>query len=178
MNLYVIRHGQMDPNLNHIITTYTDMPLNETGINQANNALKEVKNIDYDVIISSPLTRTRQTADIINYKKMDVIYDNRIVERNSGEYEGKSSKDVDLDSYWNYYSKNKVKGAEEIFHLFTRVYDFIDDIRKRYSNKTVLVVTHDGVCRALSCYFRGIPEDGDIRVYSQKNCELRKYDVN
>ena len=175
MELYVIRHGQVDTNVKNIMNTYTDIELNSTGIMQANNILDDIKNIDYDVIISSPLKRTSQTANIINYKGIEVIYDDRIVERNAGMLEGKKSNSIDLDNYWNYYNNHNDYKAETISMLFERIEDFLNDIKKKYSNKTVIVVTHNGVCRAFGCYFNGVPKNGNMRVYSQNNCEIRKY---
>ena len=61
--------------------------------------------------------------------------------------------------------------------LFKRVYEFLDDIKEKYKDKTVLVVTHSGISKVVECYFNGIPEDGNLEVLSLKNCEVRKYDL-
>ena len=57
--------------------------INNIGIKQAQEASKKIKNLNLDLIICSPLLRTRHTCDIINSNKIKVIYDDRIEERNS-----------------------------------------------------------------------------------------------
>ena len=54
----------------------------------------------------------------------------------------------------------------------------INDIIKNYNNKNILIVTHNGVARAIYVYFNGIPKDGKIwKIGTQKNCEIRKYNI-
>lgn len=176
MSLYVIRHGQTDANVNRIIAGIIDVNLNETGLMQAKEAGEKLKSINFDFVFCSPLTRTKITCENVNIGKLPVIYDNRIIERNAGVYEGKSCSMLNLNDYWNYNLNIKYGEAESIHELFSRVYSFLDMLKEKYKDKNVLVVTHDGVCRTIACYFNGVPEDGIIRVYSQKNCEVRKYE--
>lgn len=177
MGLYVIRYGQTDANLNRIIAGITDVSLNETGLLQAKEAGEKLKDIKFDVIFCSPLTRTKMTCENVNINNFPVIFDNRIVERNAGIFEGKSSSLFNLDEYWNYNLKINYEKAESIDNLFSRVGSFIDMLKKEYKDKNILVVTHYGVCRTIACFFNGVPEDGNIRVYSHKNCEVKKYEL-
>ena len=178
MNLYVIRHGQIDNNVNRIIASFTEVDLNEIGIEQAKEASKELNNIDYDVVFCSPQKRTITTMKIVNVKNKKVIYDNRLKERNAGKLEGKSAIGIDLDDYWNFYSVNIYESAESLDSLFKRVYDFIDELKNNDEYKNVVIVTHDGVCRTIHCYFNGLPKNGNIRLYKYNNCEIRKYVLN
>ena len=66
--LYFIRHGQTDWNLERKIQGCTDIPLNEKGVLDAEAAAEKVAEIKWDRIISSPLSRARQTAEILNKK--------------------------------------------------------------------------------------------------------------
>lgn len=89
--LYIIRHGKTDWNELHKLQGHTDIPLNANGIAMAENAAKEYKNVHFDVCYCSPLTRARQTADIIlrdRDEKVPVIIDDRLIEMCFGEYEG------------------------------------------------------------------------------------------
>lgn len=178
MNLYVIRHGQVDNNFNHVIASFTEVDLNSIGISQAKEASKKMLDIDYDVVFCSPQKRTKSTMKIVNVKNKNVIYDDRLKERNAGKLEGKNAIEVNLDNYWNIYSKKIYGKAETLNNLFKRVNEFIEDLKnkeeyKKYEN--VLVVTHDGVCRTIHCYFNGVPKNGNIRLYRYDNCEIRKY---
>ena len=88
MYIYVIRHGQTDWNVEHKLLSYTDIPLNDVGINQCKEAEKVVKNLDYNLVISSPKLRTRQSLEIVNSKNVETIFDDRLIERNAGSIEG------------------------------------------------------------------------------------------
>ena len=71
------------------------IPLNERGKQQAHETKLNLKNINFDIIICSPLIRAKQTAEIINSdRNLTIIFDDRLRERNYGEFEGtsKSSK--------------------------------------------------------------------------------------
>ena len=177
MNLYVTRHGQTDGNLYRIMDGIRDIDLNEEGIKQANTTQKLLKDVKFDLIICSPLARTKHTMEIININKAPVIYDERIIERDCGEYTGKSFDSLDRDWYWNYNNKTIYEKAENIDILFNRVYEFLDDIKEKYKDKTLLLVTHSGVTKVINCYFNGIPEDGNLQVLGLKNCEVKMYEL-
>lgn len=178
MNIYVIRHGETDWNKKGIMLTLEDLPLNENGIKQANRAKEIVDNLDYDLVISSPLKRTMQTATIINEKNnKEIIVDKRIIERNAGSLSGKSVSDEIFKNYWNVEKNTKYHGVETLQELFERVYSFLEDIKEEYAGKNILIVTHNGVCRTIKTYFEGIPKDKDIRVLGQGNCEMKMYKI-
>ena len=83
MKIYYVRHGQTDWNLaKKMQGGQTEKPLNETGIEQANETRKELENVKYDIIIRSPMHRAEQTAEIINQdRNVPTIVDERIRER-------------------------------------------------------------------------------------------------
>ncbi len=68
MKLYLVRHGEVNHNLLKLYNR-EDEDLNETGIKQAEQLREKIKNIDYEVVISSPLSRAKHTANIINVKE-------------------------------------------------------------------------------------------------------------
>lgn len=51
MVLYLIRHGETDWNVQNKIQGDTDIPLNQTGIKQANTLKEVLKNVSFDVIL-------------------------------------------------------------------------------------------------------------------------------
>ena len=48
---------------------------------------------------------------------------------------------------------------ETVDNLLKRVYSCINDIIKNYNNKNILIVTHNGVARAIYAYFNSIQKD-------------------
>ena len=55
--------------------------------------------------------------------------------------------------------------------------DFLNDLKNR-KEENILIVTHNGVCRAINIYFNGIPEDKNIINLGIKNCEVVKYNCD
>lgn len=175
MKLYVIRHGRTNINDEHKYYGSLDDDINETGVKQAKEAREKVKALDIDLIICSPLLRTKHTCEIINANEVSVIYDDRIVERETGTLEGKELGDFYKTDYWNYYSNKKIEGLETIPDLLGRVKLFLDEIKVKYADKNVLLVTHGGVARAIYYYFNSLPTDGMLNVFNTKNCEIKEY---
>ena len=101
MKIYLIRHGQVNHNLYKIYSN-EDKDLNETEIKQAENLKEKMQNIEYDIVISSPLKRAKHTAEILNINNKEIIFDDRLVERNPGSLEGQPYEITDREEAWNY----------------------------------------------------------------------------
>lgn len=177
MKLYVVRHGQTDINLNNQINSINDEDLNETGISQALKLKEYIKDIDYDLIICSPLKRAIHTAEIININNKKIIIDERIIERNAGVFTKQSLDNIDSNDWWNTNPKRDYRDAETVSNVINRVNNFIDDIKKKYIDNNILIVTHGGVSKVIHAYFNGIPKDGVLERYKCDNCEIKTYEI-
>ena len=177
MKLYVIRHGLTNCNVEKKYNGKLDEDINETGILQAKKAQEIIRNLNIDLIICSPLLRTRHTCNIINVNDVPVIFDNRIEERDCGIYTGKELGEFYYTDYWNYYSKNKVEGLESIQDLFKRIKNFLDEMKDKYKDKNILLVTHGGVARAVYFYFNELPKDGMLQKFGASNCGITEYEM-
>lgn len=176
MKLYITRHGQTDGNVNKIMDGIRDIDLNDNGIKQAELTRDNLKDVKFDLIICSPLSRTKHTMEIININNYPVLFDDRIKERDCGEFTGKGFDSLDRNLYWNYHDTTVYEKAESMKNLFNRVYSFLDDIKEKYKDKTILLVTHEGITKVINCYFNGIPKDGNLQTLGLKNCEVKIYD--
>ena len=95
MKIYVIRHGQTNWNVEEIIQGKKDIELNEVGIRQAYEVKEKLNMLNIDLIMCSPLKRTKKTAEIINQdKNLNIIYKKELIERDLGDFEGK---DCDIE---------------------------------------------------------------------------------
>ncbi len=177
MKIYVIRHGRTNCNDEGKFNGKLNEDINETGINQALKAREEVKNFNIDLIICSPLLRTRHTCDIVNANNVPVIYDARLEERDCGALTGKELGDFYKTDYWNYFSNKKIEGLETIQELFERVKVFLNDIKEKYYDKNILLVTHGGVSRAIYFYFNDLPADGMLNNFGSSNCGIKEYEI-
>lgn len=89
--LYVVRHGRTDWNDLKIIQGTTDIDLNESGIEETRKLTNMLDISKIDICICFLLTRTRKTAEILTQGKIRIIYDELIVERGYGDYEGEKN---------------------------------------------------------------------------------------
>ena len=89
MIVYVTRHGETDYNLQGRYTGSTDIPLNKNGLLQAQELARKLASVEFDIIISSPLLRAKQTAEIIHKSSnVPIIVIDEFAEINVGVYEG------------------------------------------------------------------------------------------
>ena len=91
MKFYVTRHGQTAWNRENLVCGITDLPLDETGREQARQTAQKLKDTHLDRVIVSPLLRARQTAELIcQGRALPLSIDARVREQNYGIYEGVS----------------------------------------------------------------------------------------
>lgn len=125
MKLLLVRHAKSIANHLGIRQDknkdYYDTNLHDLGLLQAKEIAQRLKNEKIDIIYSSPLKRAKETAEEINkYHKIEIIYDKKIEERRVGETK---------------------------LHFLSRCIKFFNKVKKQ--DKTILVVTHNGVILTL-----------------------------
>ena len=129
MQILLTRHGQTEWNVLKKVQGKVDIELNATGIKQAEETALKLKNTAIDIIISSPLKRARQTAEIINKEtNLPIIIDERISERDFGEFEGKNRNEFSFEDFWSYKKAENYEKAEKIQDFFERIYNFMTNL--------------------------------------------------
>ena len=172
MKIYIVRHGEVPHN---VLNNNKNEDLNETGIKQALDLREKIKDIDYDIIICSPLIRAIHTANIVNVKEKKMIIDIRLEERNPGSLSGQPIEITNREEYWNYNTFIQYGTSENIQLFFNRIFDFLDELKNK-NYKSVLIVAHSGVSKAFNGYFEGI-NDGRFLNRGLKNCEIKEYEL-
>ena len=149
------------------------------GIKQAEETREKLTNMPIDLIICSPLIRAKETADIINKgRNIPIVIDERAIERNLGIYEGMPNSQ-EIFNEIRYYTKNvPVQDGEDCQSYTKRVFEFLDDVIKKYKGKyeNVLICSHGFFLRSASWYFNGIPGENE-EVVRIKNCQVDVYEV-
>ena len=174
MEIYLVRHGQVPHNASHQYNT-KDEDLTEVGIEQALEVKEKIKDIEFDIIYSSPLIRAKHTAQIITDNSSNIIFDDRLKERSCGSLSGQPLEVTNRIEYWNYYTDIQYGTSENIQDFFKRVYNFLDELKDK-DYKKVLIVAHSGISKAFSGYFEGI-QDGKFLNRGLKNCEIKEYEL-
>ncbi|MEJ7828784.1 MAG: histidine phosphatase family protein, partial [Segetibacter sp.] len=89
LNIYLLRHGETAWNADgNRYCGRTDLPLTKKGIQQAELVYRHLKDYTFEAVYSSPLQRAYTTAKIACGDK-EVIKDDRLIEADFGEWEGK-----------------------------------------------------------------------------------------
>src|SRR5664279_1443936 len=143
--LSLIRHGQTDWNAAGRMQGSSDIPLNDTGREQAREAVELLRGAEWDVIVSSPLQRARETAQIIaDGLGLEVgrSYD-LLIERNYGEGEGLTK--AEIDKKWP--DVPMYPGLESLDSVVKRGIAALDQVSVDYPDKKVIVVCHGTIIR-------------------------------
>lgn len=136
--LYIVRHGQTDWNVAGMMQGRTDIPLNQSGKDQAGALANYLQAVPIEVTYASPLVRAYETAATINQHFDHVIIkDERLIERGFGTAEGKSFQDY-IEPQTN---ELVVEDAEPMHEVRVRVFDFLKDIIAGDA-KHILCVSH------------------------------------
>ena len=174
MKVYIVRHGEVPHNALKQYNNENE-DLNENGIRQANELKEKIKNINYDIIISSPLLRAKHTAQIINVNNKKILINDKLKERDPGDLSGKPLTVTNRDEYWNYNTTIRYGTSENIREFFKRIYNFLEELKKE-DYESVLIVAHSGVSKAFNGYFEGI-KDGMFLDRGLRNCEIKEYEI-
>ena len=164
--IYLVRQGETDWNLFKKANGVTDTFLNQTGIAQAKLQAENLRSVNFDACFCSPQTRARQTCEIIY--KGPIVFDDRLVEINCGEFEGKDETADMMKLFWQAIQTGDM-GTESWKEFTKRNCDFCDTVVKDYKEKNVLIVTHSVNARAINYYFNGKPKDYDFFISVVKN---------
>ena len=166
MKLFLVRHGQTDWNLNRRFQGQSDVPLNQTGIHQAEQVAARLSAEKIDVIYSSDLSRAVETAKICRSGfQPDIPFqtDQRLREVNFGDWEGLTYNEIkekypDSLASWerDVYGSSPPDG-ETLSDLAKRVQSFLDDLLTKHDDQTILVVAHGGVLQTLVCLALKLP---------------------
>jgi broad specificity phosphatase PhoE len=135
--------------------------MNETGVEQVRLAAKAIQLEDWDVVLTSPLTRAKQTAEIIaSHVGFDeVIEQELLIERSFGEAEGLSHEQ------WRakYSNLDEIPGGESRTQLAARSQQLLDHISSQFAGKRVLAISHGALIRGLLSIASNneLPRDGE-----------------
>ena len=154
--------------------------LTEKGKKQAKLTGKALANLNIDVAYASPLVRAQHTAQIIlseNSQPPQLTTTEGLLEIDLNEWESMIASDVKLQfpekyEYWqNDPEKFQLGDRYPILDLFEQAKAFWAEILPKHEGKTILLVGHSGINRALICSAIGIP----MKLYhniQQVNCAI------
>lgn len=183
MVLYVTRHGETEYNVQNRYAGSTDVPLNAKGFCQAKELASKLDSIHFDVIISSPLIRAMQTAEVIQKVfSVPMIIMSEFAERNVGVYEG-LTRDEARAKYPDLWTRlgswpldDAPTGGETIRQFDARIASGLVKLETKHSNNKVLLVCHGFTARTINRQLTGGSFE-DMHSFTLGNCEVTEYTV-
>ncbi|MDB5161086.1 MAG: phosphoglycerate mutase [Candidatus Saccharibacteria bacterium] len=156
---YICRHGETENNKRRRLSGWIDSPLTKEGLAETESAAAKLKNVDIDMIYSSDLGRAFITAYIIA-RKLD--FNGEITrlfglrENSYGDIAYMPSIEAEamypkLHRDTNYIPPN----GESLAQMQERVLETVTELDRVHADKTMLLVAHDGVIKAIRTSFSG-----------------------
>jgi probable phosphoglycerate mutase len=172
MKAYIfIRHGESTINVEKILSDDVNgNTLTEQGQKQAERTAEQLKGLKFDGIVSSPIRRAYDTAEIIsNYLGLDIKIDDRLKEVYLGKASGHSINEFVNDLYPNSHITGNIRetlGMETWEHLQERVKACMNDYKGKY-----IFVSHSDPIRAIASYYLNFSE-GESFGIAIKNASM------
>ena len=168
--IYLFRHGQTDWNLSHRMQGHRDIPLNQTGIEQAhelsNKIVRALEQLDDYIVYSSDLLRALKTCQLV-LPDSKIHIDKRLREINIGEMEGMSRKELNFN-FQNPDPEYRFKGGESIREHRERIFSFVEEVTKSTKERNIFLSTHGGTMA------RFLEQCENYKFKKIVNCELVK----
>jgi broad specificity phosphatase PhoE len=145
MKIFLIRHGESEGNLRHMTQGRSNTKLSPVGMEQARKVAARLSREHIDAIFSSPLVRADMTAkEIAKQHGLKIIYDDRLLERSYGNFDGKPRDDFhsELEKSGLPRHKFRPEGGESYEDMQDRVRSFCEMLVEKYKGKTVVIVGH------------------------------------
>jgi len=175
--IFLVRHAESEANAAGLMAGTFDTPLTPKGKRQAKIAGKNLNGKKIELIVCSPLTRTRQTAAAvaaeIGYDADKIKLDPLLIERNYGPYEGRP-----FTEYLEHQQKGKLQdGIETNEQLFERVQKLMSKI-KRMPEKRILLVSHGSTGRMIKLVVQNLEHSHFHTIDRIGNAEVIEFDLD
>lgn len=164
VRVIVVRHCEAEGNVKRVFQGNTDSDITENGAAQLERLSERMRDVDFDIIYSSPLIRAFKTAQAANkYHNRPIIKDSGLKEINGGEWEGTpwgvfdTSNDEQTYNWQNEPHNFTPKSGESMREVFGRMRDTVLKIARRHPGQTVVISTHGCALRNLLCWAKGRP---------------------
>lgn len=175
MRLYVARHGETEVNLRHQVSGRGEAQLTPRGRTQALALAERAAVEPIDLIIASPLRRAWETAQAVTERKrVPLLVEPRLQELDYGRFDQVDIDDPDFLQVKRSFTR-RMGGGESILQVTGRIYPLLEELRRRYEGKNLLLVCHGTVCRVIHSYFYDLTEQ-EFWDSIPDNCALRRYE--
>ena len=194
--IYFVRHGQSEANIKDVFAGWSDSPLTDLGLRQAECTAECLKGIPFTAVYTSDLQRARVTGEkIAGHHGLSVICHEGLRELNLGDWELQPYHMPEDDpTYWTW--KHRLyefcaPGGETIEHLQKRMQAAVKSIVRNHPGETVCITTHATPIRVIEPFWAHTPNNeldsfawvsnasySVVRYSDDGECELLARDVH
>lgn len=188
LNLYIVRHGQTEWNVERRFQGWLNSPLTEQGVQSAKELAPILKKINLHRKYVSPSDRAVQTMTYaLEGDTHDVVLDERIREIGLGPWQGLKHEQVEalypeqVEAFYNQPESFELQDAETYYDIENRVKAFLKDLVEDYMHQemvddyNVLIVTHGVTLMMFQLIFDQMPISEISRYSVSKNTQLHHY---
>ena len=145
MKIVLVRHGQTEDNFEGLICGLKNEMMNDTGRRQCQRLKEKLKDIKFDFCYMSPLIRCVETAIILVGDRVETAPDKRLIDRDMKEFVGKERDSINEEDFWT----NNDMEVESVDDMFDRCRSFLDYVKEKHKDESIIVVTHGSIYRVL-----------------------------
>ncbi|MBB4035944.1 alpha-ribazole phosphatase [Dysgonomonas hofstadii] len=169
MKIHIVRHTAVD--VEGLCYGQTDVPLKGSFEQEAEIVKQKLKNVPYDAVLSSPLSRAKRLAEYCGYTDIQLF--DRLKEMHMGDWEMKEWSEMDVSEWEKDWVDTPTPNGESFMQLYYRVSSLLDELKtKDYSS--VIIFAHGGVINCFRIYFgkseltgafENMPEYGEVMEF-------------
>ncbi len=175
-HLVLLRHGETDWNAQQRMQGHIDIPLNDTGRAQARAAAPSVAGLRADVVVSSDLSRARETAAaVVALTGQALPVDQRLRETSLGDWQGLTRAEVvatwpgEWEKWRTTTAHYSPPGGESRWQVAQRAAAVVDELDESGAQRGLLV-SHGGLIVGLTGYLLGLPPTSWGSLVGITNC--------
>jgi broad specificity phosphatase PhoE len=175
--IYFVRHGESETNISNVMSRIDEeVHLTPSGVRQAKRAGRDLKSKNIQLIVSSPLHRTVQTATYIakeiGYNPKMIITNPLLIERSYGIYEGGPNK-----VYYDNLAKNtvheSVETEEKVYNRIKEAFEWLETLKE----ERIILVGHRGMGRAVRVINENLHHSHMYKIDGFANTEIYEFSL-
>jgi len=182
--IILVRHGQTEWNRVERFRGRADVPLNETGLAQAEATGKRVASEWQPVAVyTSPLSRSVKTAEsIAKHYDLKVQIHPGLADIDYGEWQGLSPEEArqrwpeEIDAWYNRPHLARIPGGETLDDLRARLMQTVNELAARHAGETIVLVGHTVINRIILLGILGLGNDRFWRI-KQDTCAINVFEA-
>ncbi len=180
LRIILTRHGRTVENDASILQGHFPGKLSEEGKQQATKVAERLRSTHFDMIYSSDLARSADTAKAIAtyHPATPLRYTSSLRERDFGAYNGKAKSDLRYSDPHGIDRLREAEDCESYEQVLHRAQSFLEEMYAKHARETILLVTHSTMGKAIVSQIRGVVEvdwDTNLRL---DNTSVNIFDIS